>query len=79
MNNFIGAHIKFFFLIYLLSFLFFFSFFKTGVFEGSCRAVYAELFTGEELSTAFSGQVLIFLLHNYLAYSFTKNSFFPHS
>jgi hypothetical protein len=30
-----------------------------GVFEGSCRAVYAEMFTGQELSTAFSGQTLL--------------------
>jgi len=29
-----------------------------GVFEGSCRAVYASMFTGEDLSTAFSGQTL---------------------
>ena len=29
-----------------------------GVFEGSCRAVYAELFTGDDLPTAFSGQTL---------------------
>jgi len=29
-----------------------------GVFEGSCRAVYAAMFTGEDLSTAFSGQTL---------------------
>jgi hypothetical protein len=29
-----------------------------GVFEGSCRAVYAQMFTGEDLSTAFSGQTL---------------------
>jgi hypothetical protein len=28
------------------------------VFEGSCRAVYAAMFTGEDLSTAFSGQTL---------------------
>lgn len=30
-----------------------------GVFEGSCRAVYAQLFTGKDLSTAFSGQTLL--------------------
>jgi len=30
-----------------------------GVFEGSCRAVYADLFSGEDLSTAFSGQTLL--------------------
>lgn len=29
-----------------------------GVFEGSCRAVYAAMFTGNDLSTAFSGQTL---------------------
>jgi hypothetical protein len=29
-----------------------------GVFEGSCRAVYAKMFTGKDLSTAFSGQTL---------------------
>jgi hypothetical protein len=29
-----------------------------GVFEGSCRAVYAEAFKGGDLSTAFSGQTL---------------------
>eukprot|EP01039_Chlorochromonas_danica_P008352 gene8352-9206_t len=29
-----------------------------GVFEGSCRAVYASMFTGSDLSTAFSGQTL---------------------
>jgi hypothetical protein len=29
-----------------------------GVFEGSCRSVYAEMFTGEDLATAFSGQTL---------------------
>jgi hypothetical protein len=29
-----------------------------GVFEGSCRAVYAKMFSGEDLSTAFSGQTL---------------------
>lgn len=29
-----------------------------GVFEGSCRAIYAEMFTGEQLSSAFSGQTL---------------------
>lgn len=29
-----------------------------GVFEGSCRAVYATMFTGNDLSTAFSGQTL---------------------
>lgn len=29
-----------------------------GVFEGSCRAVYAKMFTGDDLSTAFSGQTL---------------------
>lgn len=29
-----------------------------GVFEGSCRAVYAGMFSGEDLSTAFSGQTL---------------------
>jgi hypothetical protein len=30
-----------------------------GVFEGACRAVYAELFSGPEMSTAFSGQTLL--------------------
>lgn len=30
-----------------------------GVFEGSCRAVYAELFVGPDLSTAFSAQTLL--------------------
>lgn len=30
-----------------------------GVFEGSCRAVYAELFTGDDLGTAFAGQTLL--------------------
>ena len=30
-----------------------------GVFEGSCRAVYAELFVGNDLSTAFSAQTLL--------------------
>jgi hypothetical protein len=30
-----------------------------GVFEGSCRAVYAELFIGKDLSTAFSAQTLL--------------------
>lgn len=30
-----------------------------GVFEGSCRAVYAELFTGDDLSNAFSAQTLL--------------------
>lgn len=30
-----------------------------GVFEGSCRATYAQLFTGENLSTAFSSQTLL--------------------
>ena len=30
-----------------------------GVFEGACRAVYASLFTGPDLSTAFSGQTLL--------------------
>jgi MFS family permease len=30
-----------------------------GVFEGACRAVYAELFAGKDLSTAFSGQTLL--------------------
>ncbi|RYH30781.1 hypothetical protein EON65_04150 [archaeon] len=29
-----------------------------GVFEGSCRAVYASMFAGKDLSTAFSGQTL---------------------
>lgn len=29
-----------------------------GVFEGSCRAVYASMFTGKDLTTAFSGQTL---------------------
>lgn len=29
-----------------------------GVFEGSCRAVYASMFVGKDLSTAFSGQTL---------------------
>jgi hypothetical protein len=29
-----------------------------GVFEGSCRAVYAKMFTGQDLTTAFSGQTL---------------------
>ena len=33
--------------------------FGRGVFEGACRAVYAEFFTGPELSTAFSGQTLL--------------------
>jgi hypothetical protein len=32
--------------------------FGRGVFEGACRAIYAEMFTGEDLSTAFSGQTL---------------------
>ena len=44
-----------------------------GVFEGSCRATYAQLFTGENLSTAFSSQTLLagfsggvcFFLYNY--------------
>ena len=30
-----------------------------GVFEGSCRAAYAEMFVGKDLSTAFSGQTLL--------------------
>ena len=30
-----------------------------GVFEGACRAVYASLFAGLDLSTAFSGQTLL--------------------
>lgn len=30
-----------------------------GVFEGACRATYAELFAGEHLSTAFSSQTLL--------------------
>jgi hypothetical protein len=30
-----------------------------GVFEGACRAVYAELFSGPDMSTAFSGQTLL--------------------
>jgi hypothetical protein len=30
-----------------------------GVFEGACRAVYAELFSGDDLSKAFSGQTLL--------------------
>ncbi|CAK9252179.1 unnamed protein product [Sphagnum jensenii] len=30
-----------------------------GVFEGACRAVYAELFQGDSLSTAFSAQTLL--------------------
>lgn len=29
-----------------------------GVFEGSCRAKYASMFTGKDLTTAFSGQTL---------------------
>ena len=30
-----------------------------GVFEGACRATYAELFAGDHLSTAFSAQTLL--------------------
>eukprot|EP01038_Epipyxis_sp_PR26KG_P007170 gene7170-9773_t len=30
-----------------------------GVFEGSCRAVYAQMFAGKDLGTAFSGQTLL--------------------
>lgn len=30
-----------------------------GVFEGSCRAVYAEMFTGRDLSLAFAAQTLL--------------------
>jgi len=30
-----------------------------GVFEGSCRAVYAQMFAGKDLSTAFSAQTLL--------------------
>jgi hypothetical protein len=33
--------------------------FGRGVFEGSCRAVYAQMFTGRDLATAFSGQTLL--------------------
>jgi MFS family permease len=33
--------------------------FGRGVFEGSCRAVYADLFSGDTLMIAFSGQTLL--------------------
>lgn len=41
-----------------------------GVFEGACRAVYAELFHGESLSTAFSAQTLLAGLSGGLCFFF---------